>query len=215
MNAPTLTPPASGSLAPQRPGAGTPPQLSLTTTQSSTTTTPPTTPPRSPVSQLTPASTNTSMATNATNAPPGTTSTAAATEKSKSPSVFSSIASSIFSTVSSILTKLGKMEKKFEEKMKSVFGFFYMRKSKKISPEAEEAERQNAEKARQVEVGFELVAKQQGDLLNDKIAEQQKAARFEQLLDRMKQYLPKYYKEQVDTEFELIKKEHELRRNPV
>ncbi|KAH8081790.1 hypothetical protein HD553DRAFT_343865 [Filobasidium floriforme] len=204
------TPPATPQLRATTPGA--------TPSLSSTTTTPPATPPHSPVSQLTPASTNTSLASNttqATNAPPGTTSTAAATEKSKSPSVFSSIASSIFSTVSSILTYLGKKKEEIKEKMKSVFGFFYMRKPDPINPEAAEAATEKLKLEKQVAIGFELEAKQQGDLLNDKIAEQQKAARFQQLLDRMKQYLPKYYKEQVDTEFELIKKEHELRRNPV
>lgn len=90
-----------------------------------------------------------------------------------------------------------------------------MRKPKTITTEAKEAEEQNAEKARQVKVGFELEAEQHGNLLNDKIAEQQKAARFQQLLDRMKQYLPTYYQKEVETESGLIQKEHELRRNPV
>jgi hypothetical protein len=48
-----------------------------------------------------------------------------------------------------------------------------MRKPDPITPEAKEAEEQNAEKAREVKVGLDLEAKQNGDLLNAKISAQQ------------------------------------------
>jgi hypothetical protein len=88
-----------------------------------------------------------------------------------------------------------------------------MRKPDPITPEAKEAEEQNAEKARQVKVGLDLEAKQNGDLLNAKISAQQEVGWLRSHLKNLVPNLPPYYRTYSEEQLKAKDKELELQRS--
>jgi hypothetical protein len=88
-----------------------------------------------------------------------------------------------------------------------------MRKPDPITPEAKEAEEQNAEKARQVKVGLDLEAKQNGDLLNAKISAQQEVGWLRSHLKNLVPNLSQYYRNMSEEQLKAKDKELELQRS--
>jgi hypothetical protein len=88
-----------------------------------------------------------------------------------------------------------------------------MRKPDPITPEAKEAEEQYAEKARQVKVGLDLEAKQNGDLLNAKISAQQEVGWLRSHLKNLVPNLPQYYRNLSEEQLKAKDKELELQRS--
>jgi hypothetical protein len=88
-----------------------------------------------------------------------------------------------------------------------------MRKPDPITPEAKEAEEQNAEKARQVKVGFDLEAERNGDLLNARNFAQQEVAWLRSHINNMEQNLPAYYRDLSKQQMEAKNKELELQKS--
>jgi hypothetical protein len=88
-----------------------------------------------------------------------------------------------------------------------------MRKPDPITPEAKEAEEQNAEKAREVKVGLDLEAKQNGDLLNAKISAQQEVGWLRSHLKNLVPNLSQYYRNMSEEQLKAKDKELELQRS--